>query len=299
MRQFGVSLLNGSLSAIAAAITLAAAAPSWAQLDLELFVDVTSAPDGMFKYEYLLENFFTSSVDVNTFVLDVGDDADITEMMGPEGWEGDFDPSEATFEVAWVTDPEDGEFNIGAGQTGTFSFLSPLAPATFDYFVAKLEPDFTIPEGGDAGGMIDAPGVVPETPDADCNGDGIVDLADANCACTSDQFELQDVLNELGLLLGDADGDGEIQFPDFVVLANNFGNSGTYTDGDFDCDGEVQFGDFVILANGFGQSSEGAQMGGQVAAAASHQTAAVPEPATFCCLMIGGLLLLSSGRRVV
>ncbi len=53
-------------------------------------------------------------------------------------------------------------------------------------------------------------------------------------------------------LRGDADGDGEVQFSDFVILSGNFTNAGQYTDGDFDKDGEVQFSDFVILSGAFG-----------------------------------------------
>ena len=58
-------------------------------------------------------------------------------------------------------------------------------------------------------------------------------------------------------LPGDIDGDGEVQFPDFVILANHFGSqvpAGTL--GDLDGDGVVQFPDFVILANNFGRKLE-------------------------------------------
>ena len=57
----------------------------------------------------------------------------------------------------------------------------------------------------------------------------------------------------LGTLRGDADGDGEVAFLDFLVLANNFGNAdAAFADGDFDCDGSVGFLDFLVLANHFG-----------------------------------------------
>ena len=106
---------------------------------------------------------------------------------------------------------------------------------------------------------------VPETPTVpgDCDGDGLLTIDDANC--TADD-KLDEFLASLGTLRGDADGDKQVQFPDFVILANNFDKMGTYTQGDFDKDGTVQFADFVLLANNFGKS---------VAA-----TAAVPEPAS-------------------
>ena len=56
-------------------------------------------------------------------------------------------------------------------------------------------------------------------------------------------------------LPGDIDGDGTVQFPDFVILANNFGKTvPANTLGDLDGDGIVQFPDFVILANNFGKT---------------------------------------------
>lgn len=57
------------------------------------------------------------------------------------------------------------------------------------------------------------------------------------------------------LLLGDADGDGEVAFADFLLLSNNFGsNSAALADGDFNDDGNVDFADFLLLAMNFGRS---------------------------------------------
>ena len=115
---------------------------------------------------------------------------------------------------------------------------------------------------------------------ADCNQDQIVNILDANCTAAGD---LAAFLSANNYLLGDADGDRDVQFSDFVILANHFGNPGQYTDGDFDKDGTVQFSDFVILANHFGQSS----------AAAS----AVPEPATGSLLLVAVAFAALATRR--
>ncbi len=57
-----------------------------------------------------------------------------------------------------------------------------------------------------------------------------------------------------GSLPGDIDGDGQVQFSDFVILAENFGTSvDPGTNGDIDGDGVVQFSDFVILSENFGR----------------------------------------------
>jgi hypothetical protein len=116
----------------------------------------------------------------------------------------------------------------------------------------------------------------------DCTGDGMVDIADANC--TPDD-QLDDFLANLvpPSLRGDADGDGTVQFTDFVILSNNFGQPGEYTDGDFDKDAVVQFSDFVILSDNFGMSGAAA--------------AAVPEPSSVALFGLAALLLAMMQRR--
>jgi hypothetical protein len=100
----------------------------------------------------------------------------------------------------------------------------------------------------------------------DCNGDGVVDAGDLECACASG--DLAAVLDATGYLAGDLDGSGDVGFPDFLVLSANFGGAvDGYTKGDIDCDGSVQFADFLALSTAFGQSSGAA-------------AAAVPEPSS-------------------
>jgi autotransporter-associated beta strand protein len=146
-------------------------------------------------------------------------------------------------------------------------------------------------------GYLPAPRLV-----ADFDQDGLITTSDIDLLCgevagggsqgifdlTGDgQVNADDVAEFLRLvpaLPGDADLSGEVQFPDFVVLANHFAQPGTYSQGDFDCDGLVQFPDFVILANHFGQTTAG-------------ETASVPEPRGTVLAWIGLLLLrLGYGR---
>ncbi len=53
---------------------------------------------------------------------------------------------------------------------------------------------------------------------------------------------------------GDADGDGDVDLDDFVILKTNFGtpSGATTATGDFDGDGDVDLDDFVILKTNFG-----------------------------------------------
>ena len=108
----------------------------------------------------------------------------------------------------------------------------------------------------------------------DCNGDGGVNILDADCA-TSETIAA--TLNSAGLLRGDADGNGQVEFADFLVLSAHFAGEGAYTQGDFDKDGLVQFSDFLILSQNFGQQ-------GTVAAS-------VPEPSGVLLLLFSTFLL--------
>ncbi len=62
-------------------------------------------------------------------------------------------------------------------------------------------------------------------------------------------------LADNGFPKGDADGDGQVQFSDFVIVSENFDQAGQYTDGDLDKDGVVQFGDSSILSENFGMAA--------------------------------------------
>lgn len=102
----------------------------------------------------------------------------------------------------------------------------------------------------------------------DCDGDGIVTIADANCVPVS---LLDAFLTENNFVLGDADGLAGVQFADFLTLSQNFSRPGVYTDGDFNKDGIIGFGDFLILSENFGKDGNIHDGGG---------VTGVPEPST-------------------
>lgn len=99
----------------------------------------------------------------------------------------------------------------------------------------------------------------------DCNEDGDVNAADLGCVATVEQRN--QVLATLNTQPGDLDGDGQVNFSDFLTLSANFGDPtmAAYTDGDVDLSGVVAFPDFLLLAENYTQVS------------ASNQSA-VPEP---------------------
>ena len=113
----------------------------------------------------------------------------------------------------------------------------------------------------------------------DCNGDGVIDITDANCTSAAD---IDSFRADHGFIAGDLNGDGSVSFPDFLVLSANFGQAGQYTDGDLDKDGTVAFPDFLTLSANFGKTAGG--------------TAAVPEP-TIGLLGLIGVMGLGVLRR--
>ena len=92
------------------------------------------------------------------------------------------------------------------------------------------------------------------------------------------------VVNEQAML-GDTNGDGQVQFDDFIAVADNFGLEADWTGGDFTNNGIVDFLDFVALANNFGR-----------VAGAAAALSAVPEPSGAMLFGIG-LAVFGSQRR--
>ncbi len=80
---------------------------------------------------------------------------------------------------------------------------------------------------------------------------------------------------------GDADGDGDVDLDDFVILKTTFGQHPLVDSrADFDGDGDVDLDDFVILKNNFGQSIASASIEVQALATAvdGANGSGVPAP---------------------
>jgi hypothetical protein len=101
-------------------------------------------------------------------------------------------------------------------------------------------------------------------------------------------------------LPGDADLNGTVDFNDFLVLQNHFGQPNTtFATGDFNFDQQTDFNDFLALQNNFGTSVAGTPF---VATAAEVKAmtafaAVVPEPAGLAALGLGWVAIRR--RRVV
>lgn len=139
----------------------------------------------------------------------------------------------------------------------------------------------------------------------DFDGDGEISVADINMLCagvhTADASleldlngdgsvngdDVAEMLTGTNRLPGDADFDGEVEFVDFLALADSFGQEAGWSDGDFNCNGVVQFDDFVTFAESFRAAN-------QVAAASAP--ASVPEPSSAILAAMGILLLKRKDR---
>jgi hypothetical protein len=92
-----------------------------------------------------------------------------------------------------------------------------------------------------------------------------------------------------GVLPGDLNDTGTVDFSDLLILAQNYGQSGaTYAQGDINGDGTVDFSDLLALAQHYGQSAD-------VIPPTTVLAAAVPEPGPAILLALAPLL----GRRGV
>lgn len=86
----------------------------------------------------------------------------------------------------------------------------------------------------------------------DCSRDGSIDAADLSCVESIGQRD--GVLNTLGTVAGDLDGNGVVSIADFLTLAGNYGDpTATYSEGNVDLQAGVGLADLLILASNFGQ----------------------------------------------
>jgi hypothetical protein len=73
----------------------------------------------------------------------------------------------------------------------------------------------------------------------------------------TNQADVDELVSRLfGTFYGDTDVDGDVDFIDFLTLANNYGMPNmSWSAGSFDGDGDVDFSDFAALASSFGNSA--------------------------------------------
>ena len=88
---------------------------------------------------------------------------------------------------------------------------------------------------------------------ADVDNDDDADLILASREDSKFVWLESDAADRRKLTPGDADGNGEVGFADFLLLSSNFGKQvdAVWAEGDFNEDGNVSFEDFLILSANF------------------------------------------------
>jgi hypothetical protein len=101
-----------------------------------------------------------------------------------------------------------------------------------------------------------------------------------------------------GLRPGDTDRDGDVDFNDLIVLAQNYGKTvdQTWSTGDFNADTAVNFADLVSLAQNYSAagitSGSGEALPESLAADWALAQSLAPEPAVFAFMATSGIALM-------
>lgn len=145
----------------------------------------------------------------------------------------------------WLVDDTTGDFYASQSQEFTLDYLTDLDAKTIRVFPA-------LASLGDP----DGPPVAAET-GMELRSDPFDGLM-LPTFWSVNTLPFDEVLGLVEVPDGDANGDGKVDFTDFLALQEHFNTAGFYRDGDFNYDDTVDFVDFLILSGNFGAESEAA-----------------------------------------
>lgn len=78
--------------------------------------------DGIHQYVYTLDNNKSSTLSVSSFVLNIGKNVEIIQIVSPDGWNPLRESDEENTVIAW--DINDPSFTIKPGASAQFSIIS-------------------------------------------------------------------------------------------------------------------------------------------------------------------------------
>ena len=142
----------------------------------------------------------------------------------------------------------DDTYFITAESTGDdpgqyFAFVQPIVVPD----LPPVSPPFVDPEEPIEPGLPIEPALPPDTSEPE-----VIDPVDQNGGTDGEGDGVN--LDEKRTLTADLDGNGLVDFSDFLKISFNFGNEvdAVFADGDVNGDGAIDFDDFVILSGEFG-----------------------------------------------
>ena len=174
------------------------------------------------------------------------------------GWEIDVNPADGTADTFSVENPDENIFSTVVDLDGIVFKINPLGEVT----------------DGSSFRIVDADSVV---------GAPIIATEGWTFDAASGSIHFGDVIVCDPATMGDLDGNGTVEFADFLAMSANFGKSSSdHTVGDIDCNGTVEFADFLVMSANFGLTVG---------------AASVPEPTGEAMLGFACLLLQQLYRR--
>jgi len=232
----------------------------FAQLSIDTPLDETEQPGGVFEFSISWSEF--NATDPNS-----GDSA--------------FDPESADFL-----------------ENGLFHPMAPEADEIWGFEIGVRTndpenplPSWSEPMGGneereefaDWNGQHGRIQFTIEFPEFDCDRSGEVDTGDLTCMTIETRDPTLQILN---LLIGDVNADRNVDFSDFLILADGYGEPvDNYTLGDLNIDGKVRLSDFLLLADNFGKKAD------------SDFNTSVPEASSFVLLLLGLIGIIRRSHR--
>lgn len=123
-----------------------------------LNVNVMPIDQGLFKYDYFLNNESSSTASVLLLEVDLSSEANLQSIVNPVGWDNDYAPGNTV--LSWFS--TDATFNLQPGGSLSFTFLSPLNATPLPFSVLGLD-NVTFDVDSNDGTILSA-GVSPSTP---------------------------------------------------------------------------------------------------------------------------------------